>query len=121
EAVLILALEKFGLQSQRLAGYSGVWLKVGTALQKIAAIGVKVSSRRVTYHGFALNVNNDLAYFNGIVPCGIEDKAVNSMAAVLGYFVDIESVQNAIIEAFGQVFERQMQLGALDLAKFSIG
>lgn len=99
EAVLIETLAQFEIQGERLAGYTGVW--VGGA--KVAAIGVKVTARRVTYHGFALNVNTDLRYFHGIVPCGIVDKPVTSMQAIIGEVVDMAAVIHAVTEAFGRV------------------
>lgn len=99
EAVLIETLAQFEIQGERLAGYTGVW--VGGA--KIAAIGVKVTARRVTYHGFALNINTDLRYFHGIIPCGIVDKPVTSMQVIIGQVVDMAAVIHAVTEAFGRV------------------
>ncbi|HRE46259.1 MAG TPA: lipoyl(octanoyl) transferase LipB [Aggregatilineales bacterium] len=83
ESILITALASFGIHGQRLAGYTGVWVEQRGELAKIAAIGVRVTTRRVTMHGFALNVDPDLSYFQGIVPCGISDKPVTSLAALL--------------------------------------
>lgn len=108
EEVLILALERFGLKGERLAGLTGVWVQTPIGWEKIAAIGVKVTARRVTLHGFALNINTDLHYFTLIVPCGIRDKAVTSMQALLGHPVDSAAVRNAVIEAFSMVFQRTM-------------
>lgn len=100
ETVLIEALAEFGIQAQRVVGYTGVW--VGGA--KVAAIGVKVTARGVTYHGFALNVNTDLRYFQGIIPCGIVDKPVTSMQVIMGRPVEMTAVIHAVTEAFGRVF-----------------
>ena len=103
EQVLIDALADFGVEARRIAKLTGVW--VGDA--KIAAIGVHLS-RWVSTHGWALNVSTDLRYFNYIVPCGLT-KPVTSMAA-LGVRADAESVKDALIRRFGQVFEFKMQV-----------
>ena len=99
ESVLILALEEFGLRAGRVEGLTGVW--VGDA--KVAAIGIRVS-RWVTHHGFALNVDPDLSYFDLIVPCGIADRRVTSMAALLGHAVDRDRAEHALARAFTEVF-----------------
>jgi len=101
EQTLIDALGGFGIRSSRLAGLTGVW--VGG--RKIAAIGVHIS-RWVTSHGFALNVNTDLSYFQYIVPCGLS-RPVTSMAG-LGVGADPASVRAAVVENFGRVFGRAM-------------
>lgn len=104
EAVLIRALEDFGVHGERLPDFTGVWVMWQGVLHKIAAIGVKVTVRGVTRHGFALNINTDMSYFKGIIPCGIDDKPVVSLAELLGGPVDesevIESVENAFVEIF---------------------
>ena len=99
ESVLILALAEFGIVAGRVEGLTGVW--VGDA--KVAAIGIRVS-RWVTHHGFALNVDTDLSYFDLIVPCGIADRRVTSMEALLGRAVDRGAVEDALGRAFGAVF-----------------
>jgi lipoyl(octanoyl) transferase len=78
EESVIQTLGEFGLESGRIKGLTGVWMDMEKHPRKICAFGVK-TSRWVTMHGFALNVNPDLSYFNHIVPCGIQDKAVTSM------------------------------------------
>ena len=98
EEVLIRVLAEYGIAAGRIDGYTGVW--VGDA--KIAAIGVKVS-RSVTSHGFALNVNTDLGYFGRIIPCGISDKGVTSMAALLRRPVDMDEVRGRVADSFGEV------------------
>jgi lipoyl(octanoyl) transferase len=99
EEVIIGTLREFGISSQRDSGYTGVW--VGT--EKICAIGVK-TSRWVTMHGFALNVNTDLSFFARIIPCGIFEKGVTSMAQILGSAVDGEVVARIVTREFGRVF-----------------
>jgi lipoyl(octanoyl) transferase len=106
EEAVILTLAEFGIEAGRIAGLTGVWLdfKEEKKPRKICAMGVK-SSRWVTMHGFALNVNTDLNYFDNIVPCGIEDKAVTSMATELSQLVDIQEVMNKITNHLGELFE----------------
>jgi lipoyl(octanoyl) transferase len=99
EEVLIRAVASFGIIATRVPGLTGIW--VGDA--KLAAIGVRIS-RWVTSHGFALNVNTDLSQFDLIVPCGITDKGVTSMAKLLSRFVQMAEVEDAIILAFAEVF-----------------
>ena len=84
EEVLIRTLAPFGLQGYRVEGYTGVWVEGPSGPEKIAAIGVRVNARGISTHGAALNVTTDLTYFRGIIPCGISDRAVTSMQALLG-------------------------------------
>jgi lipoyl(octanoyl) transferase len=102
EEVIIQTLVKFGISAEREKEMTGVWVQG----EKIAAIGVKVS-RWVTMHGFALNVNSDLAKFNRIIPCGIFHKGVTSMQSVLGYEVTFQSVQKGLVQSFTDVFGNQ--------------
>lgn len=99
EETLIRAVARFGLTATRREGKTGIWL----ADRKIAAIGVAVKTW-ITYHGFALNVAPDLGHFAGIVPCGITDGTVTSMAAELGTPPAQDEVQGALAEAFCEVF-----------------
>jgi lipoyl(octanoyl) transferase len=103
EEVLMRALADFGIATTRVQGNTGVW--VGN--EKIAAIGVRVSSGWITSHGFALNVDTDLRYFDSIVPCGIRDRGVTSMAATLDCAVDSARVAQRVEHHFGNVFERR--------------
>jgi len=100
EEVLIRALAGFGIEARRVAGLTGVWAPGG----KIAAIGVRVSSGWVTSHGFALNVSTDLGYFGTIVPCGIADRDVTSMAREFGRSVDLAGAMEGVERAFASVF-----------------
>jgi len=93
EESIIQVLEYYNIKSSRLEGASGVWLEANTpAARKICAIGVR-ASRFVTMHGFALNVNTDLSYFNYINPCGFIDKGVTSIQKELGKPVDMDEVK----------------------------
>jgi len=104
EEVVIRTLLSLGVEGSRIEGLTGVWVD-GC---KIAAIGVKVS-RWVTMHGFALNVNTDLSYFNGIVPCGIFHKGVTSLQQVLARDVDMEQVKAELSKRFAEVFGLTMK------------
>lgn len=102
EQTVIDTLAWYGINSGRIDGATGVWLGIGTQKErKICAIGVRCS-RFVTMHGFALNVNTDLSYFNMINPCGFTDKGVTSMANEIGYKLNIEKVKNDLAETLLQ-------------------
>lgn len=105
EEIIIRLLAKYDIQAGRLDGAAGVWLDTAIPSQtrKIAAIGVR-SSRFVTMHGFALNVNTDLSYFSLINPCGFVDKGVTSIAKELGEEVDMEEVKKETMLLFEEVF-----------------
>jgi len=109
EEVLIRTCGDFGIPSERVQGLTGVWTSPdgGGKQAKIAAIGIHIS-RAVTSHGFALNVNTDLEYFDLIVPCGIATKPVTSMAKELGHEVDTDAITHAVARNFGTVFDRQI-------------
>ncbi len=108
EEAIILTLSDYGLQSERSEGETGVWLGVGTPFaRKICAMGVR-ASRWVTMHGFALNVNANLGYFDNIIPCGIKGKAVTSMHVELGRNVDEEEVNQKIVKHFSALFEAEI-------------
>ncbi|XOD68116.1 MAG: lipoyl(octanoyl) transferase LipB [Flavobacteriales bacterium Tduv] len=105
EEVVIRTLSSYGLDSTRSTGETGVWLDVGSPqARKICAIGVR-ASRWVTMHGFALNVNTDLRYFGHIIPCGIRDKAVTSLAEELGREILIDQVKNQLKINIQEVFK----------------
>ncbi len=99
EGVVIRALAEFGLDAGREPGLTGVWVEGA----KVAAIGIRVS-RWVTHHGFALNVDTDLSFFDLIVPCGIADREVTSMTALLGRPVERRAVEDALARAFRATF-----------------
>ncbi|MCC7447294.1 MAG: lipoyl(octanoyl) transferase LipB [Anaerolineae bacterium] len=108
EQTLIRALAGYGIAGWPYPGLTGVWVGDSELPAKLAAIGVKVTVRRVTMHGFALNVNTDLDYFKGIIPCGISDKPVTSMQIQLGRALDFHAVADQVVQAFGDTFERTM-------------
>ena len=106
EEVIILTLAEYGIEAGRSAGETGVWIdpQIPGRERKICAIGVR-TSRWVTMHGFALNVNTDLSYFNFIVPCGINNKQVTSLEKELGKKMDIDEVKARLKSNFEKVFE----------------
>lgn len=106
EETIILTLKDYGIESGRIEGLTGVWLdwKNPAKARKICAMGVR-TSRWVTMHGFAFNVNSDLSYFKNIIPCGIQDKAVTSMKHELGREVDMNEVKQKVKKYFAEVFE----------------
>lgn len=106
EEAIILTLAEYNVESSRSEGETGVWLGVGTPFaRKICAMGVR-ASRWVTMHGFALNVNADLGYFDNIIPCGIKGKAVTSLNVELGVEkVNEQEVKNKILNHFSSLFE----------------
>ena len=104
EEAVILTLAEYGIKSTRSDGETGVWLDVGSEnARKICALGVR-SSRWVTMHGFAFNVNCDLSYFGNIIPCGIVDKSVTSMQKELGKEVDMQEVQYKLKDHLKKLF-----------------
>src|SRR5260370_15352248 len=105
EEAVIQTLSEFSLEAGRIKGLTGVWLDVDNAVKsrKICAMGVK-TSRWVTIHGLALNVNPDLSYFNHIVPCGISDKAGTSIATGLNSTLDFKHVTEILSDKFARLF-----------------
>lgn len=115
EEVIIRTLADFGLKGERSKGETGVWLDVGRPYaRKICAMGVK-ASRWVTIHGFALNVNPDMRYFEYIVPCGIKDKAVTSMERELNAKVSMGEVKESVRKHFEEVFEAEIVMSEKSL------
>ncbi|SEK71235.1 lipoyl(octanoyl) transferase [Maribacter orientalis] len=109
EEMVILTLADYGLNAERSKGETGVWLDVGTPFaRKICAMGVR-ASRWVTMHGFALNVNADLGYFDMMIPCGIKGKAVTSLNVELGKKeIDINEVKERLLSHFLSFFEAEL-------------
>ena len=99
EQVIINTLQKYGIKGEQKEDLTGVWIKD----KKIAAFGVRIS-RWVTMHGFALNVNTDMQYYEGIIPCGILEYGVTSMEKLLNHEVNMKDVKNTLISSFKNVF-----------------
>ncbi len=108
EAVIIAMLADYGVEGKPIKGLTGVWVETPTGEAKIAAIGVRINARAVTKHGFAFNLNTDLRYFEGIIPCGIRDKGVTSLAALLGAPVNEDQAAARLVTHFGAVFGFEM-------------
>ena len=109
EEVIILTLADYGLKGERSEGETGVWIDVGTPFaRKICAMGVR-ASRWVTMHGFALNVNTDLGYFDNIIPCGIRGKAVTSLNVELAKAtIPLAEVKERILLHFAEIFQTDL-------------
>ena len=108
EEAVILTLKEYGLNGERSLGETGVWLDVGNPnARKICALGVK-TSRWVSMHGFAFNINSDLSYFGNIIPCGIIDKQVTSLQKELERELDIEEVKNKLKNHISNLFEMEL-------------
>ncbi len=106
EEMIIRTLAEYGIKAGRYEGFTGVWLDADNPLKarKISAMGVR-SSRWITMHGFAFNINTDLNYFNNIVPCGISDKQVTSLQKELNRKIDVNEVKQKLKKHFVQLFE----------------
>jgi len=103
EEAIILTLAEYAIVAGRIDGLTGVWI----GERKICALGVR-TSRWVSMHGFAFNVNTDLAYFQNIIPCGIDDKEVTSLAQELGHEVNIAEVENKVLAHLASLFEMEI-------------
>jgi lipoyl(octanoyl) transferase len=111
EEIIIRTLADYHISGERSSGETGVWLDPGIVgkERKIAAFGVRCS-RWITMHGFAFNVNTDLEYFDGIIPCGIKNKQVTSLARELGRHIDLSEVKEKLKTYFEEVFEAELKL-----------
>jgi lipoyl(octanoyl) transferase len=108
EDVLMRTCADFAITAERLEGFTGAWVPhPARGLEKVAAIGVRIA-RWITSHGFALNVNTDLEFFKLIVPCGIADRGVTSLARLRGQPVEMRKVEESIVHAFACVFSREV-------------
>ncbi|MBQ0737078.1 lipoyl(octanoyl) transferase LipB [Aquimarina celericrescens] len=118
EEMVILTLAEYGIIATRSEGETGVWLDVDTPFaRKVCAMGVR-ASRWVTMHGFALNVNADLGYFDNIIPCGIKGKAVTSLNVELGLEkVNIDEVKEKLLKHFKTLFEAELILQQTEIQK----
>lgn len=109
EEVIIQTLAEFNLKGERLKGLTGVWVNGA----KVCAMGIN-TKKWVTMHGFALNVNSDLNYFQKIIPCGISDKPVTSIEKLLGKSVSRKEVEPILIKKFSEIFDAQIKFGQND-------
>lgn len=109
EEIIIRTLADYGIRGERSSGETGVWLNPGIvgSERKIAAFGVRCS-RWITMHGFAFNINTDLQYFDGIIPCGIKNKQVTSLARELGHNIQLSEVKEKLKSHFENVFEAEL-------------
>ena len=110
EEVIILTIAEYGIKGERSKGETGVWIQPGIIgrERKICAMGIRCS-RWITMHGFALNVNTDLSYFNNIIPCGIVNKQVTSIEKELGKKVDFEDAKEKVKRNFEKVFDVEVR------------
>jgi lipoate-protein ligase B len=104
ERVLMNTLEELAVEAHQLKGFSGAWVRGRAGEEKIAAIGVRVDGRGITTHGIALNVTTDLSFFSHIVPCGITDKGVTSLARTIGQAPPMFVVKDAFARQFAELF-----------------
>ena len=111
EEIIIRTLAEYEIKGERSSGETGVWLDAGLQgrERKIAAFGVRCS-RWITMHGFAFNVNTDLQYFDGIIPCGIKNKQVTSLSRELGRIIDLGEVKEKLKTHFEEVFEAELKM-----------
>ena len=108
EEAVILTLKEYELEGERSGGETGVWFDVGTSkARKICALGVK-SSRWVTMHGFAFNINSNLSYFENIIPCGIPNKSITSLQKELGEKLDLDEVKGRLKSYLIELFEMEI-------------
>lgn len=115
ELTIITALARLGIEGFQIEGITGVWVNhpsldavADKSPRKIASIGVKIDALGLTHHGFALNVNPDMTYWQGIIPCGLDGYTTSSMAELLANVPDMDLVSQTIIAAFGKVFKYKM-------------
>ena len=115
EQVILETMADFGILAHTEEGLTGVW----TAKGKVAAIGVRIS-RGVAFHGLAINVNTELSYYRHIVPCGISDRPVTSMAEELGQEADMEAVRYSLVYRFGREMGMRMEDDSTDLLTMAV-
>jgi lipoate-protein ligase B len=121
EEVILRTLTHFGVKGERISGRTGVWVRPIAAPgfspsppAKIASIGVKVTAQGVSQHGFALNVDPDMSYWEGIVACGLHDAPSTSLSALLGEPPDLRAVRDIYVREFGRVFRYSPSYEALN-------
>ena len=118
EEMLIQILENYSIKGERFEGHRGVWVATEQGMKKVAAIGIHVTAKGISSHGFALNVNPDLDHFSGIIPCGIQDFGVTSMTEILGTHLQVTDVYPYVIHAFGKVMALEIDFRGLEYANY---
>ena len=118
EEMLIQILENYSIKGERFEGHRGVWVATEQGMKKVAAIGIHVTAKGISSHGFALNVNPDLDHFSGIIPCGIQDFGVTSMTEILGTHLQVTDVYPHVIHAFGKVMALEIDFRGLEYANY---
>ena len=113
EDMLIQVLENYTITGERFEGHRGVWVATEQGMKKVAAIGIHVTARGISSHGFALNVNPDMNHFSGIIPCGIQDFGVTSMVEILGTPLQVTEVYPHVIDAFGRIMSLEINFEGL--------
>ena len=108
EEMLIQVLESYAIKGERFEGHRGVWVRTDQDMKKIAAIGIHVTAKGISSHGFALNINPDMNHYSGIVPCGIQDFGVTSMTEILGTPLQVTDVYPRLIDAFSTVLSLEI-------------
>lgn len=116
EAILIQTLQEFAIEGERFESHRGVWVSSELGMKKVAAIGVHVTANGISSHGFALNVAPDLTHYSGIIPCGIQNYGVTSMAEISGLAMQVEQVIPKIIAAFEDILSPKTKFEGLSYA-----
>jgi len=116
EDMLIQVLENYAIEGERFEGHRGVWVATEQGMKKVAAIGIHVTAKGISSHGFALNVNPDLGHFSGIIPCGIQNFGVTSMTEILGTPLQVTDVYPRVIHAFDKVMALEINFEGLEYA-----
>ena len=116
EDILIQVLENYAIEGERFEGHRGVWVATKQGMKKVAAIGIHVTAKGISSHGFALNVDPDLKHYSGIIPCGIQEFGVTSMTEILGAPLQLNDVYPHLIDIFGKVMKLEINFEGLEYA-----
>jgi lipoate-protein ligase B len=120
EEVLIRTIAHFGVEGRRYPGYTGVWVEAAGGPRKVAAIGIRVNSQGISSHGFALNGGPELGHFEGIIPCGIREHGVTSLAQLLGRPLDVVELLAPATAAFADVFQTAVTVATPSLSAYNV-
>jgi lipoate-protein ligase B len=116
ETILIQVLDSFAIKGQRFENHRGVWVLTEQGMKKVAAIGIHVTAKGISSHGFALNVNPDLNHYSGIIPCGIQNHGVTSMAEILSTPLPLFDVIPHVVDAFGDILSIKTKFEGIEYA-----